>query len=1325
MPVPPRKYSPVPIWWWSGDEVTEERIAYQMEEMAGHGLYGAMIMNVAPVASLFGKDADNPSFMSPRWWELFEFTCKKAKKLGMFIWFYDQIGFSGANFQAQLVKKKPSYSGLKLESSETETAEGTLLGAPEGMELLAAFDKTEDPFLYLPVKDGKVSVEGGRKIRLVFCQKAGFDYFSEAGCRELLDQVHGEFERRCGQWFGDVIVGSFQDELPPMSTWGYDFAKQFQAEKGYDLIPNLIYLYEGEGKQAERTRRDYQDIRAKLSEKAFFRPFFEWHRARSLTCGIDQGGLARGGHTQDGIYYYADYMRNMRWYDNPGSDLMGESKIHSSIATICGRNRVWLESFHSTGWGGTLEETFDWLLPWYRSGANLYNPHGFYYSTKGGFWEWAPPSTCWRQPYWKHYRQFADTVTRMSAMLTGGEHVCEVGILYPSYAAQSMYSPLYQEAGMAGVDPRAEKIQSTYEHLIGLFNMHGRNEIGLMYEECRDFDIVAEFMVEEGLVGTGSYKMMILPYCTSIGAESAKMLVEFVKNGGTLLAVGVIPYAIEPEAETAVQELNTLFADKKAVLVEECDGVVPYLKKLGEPMVEAPVATMHRKRGTTNILFVPATKRLASEDMKLGLAGLPDMHSYNFSPDHYIRNMKVTIHNCKHPVYEMNLLNGEVEPAIFDRTGENVTVTLPFQAVPATILLWDETDFSDCGPSREKQSREIQKLSDTYQYQVIETMQNRYGDFTKPNFEGSPAMATWFFDHGIEGNAEIGKEQATFGRYAWMIQGAADELPGPASEMESASLLESVKGWMPVEYSKTRGINKDMLHLFTLGPSGHIPEEFLRVLPALEAGQGAQFRTGIQSEEEQSFVLAVGANCKKRIWLNGKEISCEDAGYLVMEPVTLQKGMNVLDLQFIAEEGIMVRGYYSGVVNAEEFARPEWLKTDDQPKVHDHYAFSCEFDLEELPVKTDISYGSANAICDFRINGERQDMMGGFKPYDSGGAENGISHYNGWKIGKKSITFDLTIKSAGSLTMDENEDAGAVENIGKGITGNVFFDGILQFADGTEKSILSGRGWKMRTPDGKTVEARMDPYARVGVSGLAANPASFFIRHRSCPLPGFEWLEEDKNITKTLDLQSDAGFGISQKEWFEWKIPSAATKAYLKLNGTGKLYLDGTECELADGAALMPGTEKAYYQARLEVTPLPGYTGGAIWQEPVTYETGGTGTICLGEWAEQGLESWSGGISYQLDTEIEKSKDGRTVLDLGAVRGTAEVSVNGSPAGSRFLSPYRFDITDYITEGVNHLTINVYNTLAPYMDAAGATRYVPAMQKVSGMFGPVTVQEER
>ena len=244
--------------------------------------------------------------------------------------------------------------------------------------------------------------------------------------------MHGEFARRLGTGSARVIVGSFQDELPSMPTWSATFAEEFLAGAATTVRRPARRLW----RPTVTCRRDYQRTRAELAEEAFFRPLAEWHAEHGLLNGCDQQDPARAGHPVEGVELYADYARTHRWFSAPGSDHHGDARIHSSLAHLYGRPRTWIEAFHSSGWGGTLEETFDWLLPWLRAGATLYNPHAVYYTTRAGWWEWAPPSTDWRQPYWRHHRVFADAVTRLCAALSLGRHLCDVAVLFPTATAR-------------------------------------------------------------------------------------------------------------------------------------------------------------------------------------------------------------------------------------------------------------------------------------------------------------------------------------------------------------------------------------------------------------------------------------------------------------------------------------------------------------------------------------------------------------------------------------------------------------------------------------------------------------------------------------------------------------------------------------------------------------------------------------------------------------------------------------------------------------------------------------------------------------------------
>jgi beta-galactosidase/beta-glucuronidase len=142
----------------------------------------------------------------------------------------------------------------------------------------------------------------------------------------------------------------------------------------------------------------------------------------------------------------------------------------------------------------------------------------------------------------------------------------------------------------------------------------------------------------------------------------------------------------------------------------------------------------------------------------------------------------------------------------------------------------------------------------------------------------------------------------------------------------------------------------------------------------------------------------------------------------------------------------------------------------------------------------------------------------------------------------------------------------------------------------------------------------------------------------------------------------------------------------------------------------------------IRVQTVPGFEGGAILRGPIAFELG-EGVMPFGDWQELGLTDFSGAVHYRqrLDVPPDRSGTRKVWLDLGTVRGTAEVFIGGQSAGVRVLAPYRFDVTDLVASGDNELEIVVTNTLAPYLDAVSPTPFVFPGQTVSGLFGPVRV----
>jgi hypothetical protein len=123
-------------------------------------------------------------------------------------------------------------------------------------------------------------------------------------------------------------------------------------------------------------------------------------------------------------------------------------------------------------------------------------------------------------------------------------------------------------------------------------------------------------------------------------------------------------------------------------------------------------------------------------------------------------------------------------------------------------------------------------------------------------------------------------------------------------------------------------------------------------------------------------------------------------------------------------------------------------------------------------------------------------------------------------------------------------------------------------------------------------------------------------------------------------------------------------------------------------------------------------------------------------------ERFAGAARYETMFDLPELKPGGWALDLGDVRESARVSVNGKPAGVVVAHPFRVEIGPYLREGRNELAIEVTNLSANRirdLDIKGVNwkkfhdiNFVSHLYKPfdastwelkpSGLLGPVTLQ---
>src|SRR5690606_17181104 len=76
----------VPLWWWEADSISKERITWELETLAAKGVKSVCPIQRSPARTY-------PESFSEKWWDMFEYTHKECKRLGMSLWLYDQVGY--------------------------------------------------------------------------------------------------------------------------------------------------------------------------------------------------------------------------------------------------------------------------------------------------------------------------------------------------------------------------------------------------------------------------------------------------------------------------------------------------------------------------------------------------------------------------------------------------------------------------------------------------------------------------------------------------------------------------------------------------------------------------------------------------------------------------------------------------------------------------------------------------------------------------------------------------------------------------------------------------------------------------------------------------------------------------------------------------------------------------------------------------------------------------------------------------------------------------------------------------------------------------------
>lgn len=631
----PGGYKTVPFWVWN-TRVTKELIDEQLRDYADKGFGGVF---VHPRYGLITE------YASEEWYSLVAYAEKRARKLGLDLWLYDEnsfpSGFGGGLVPAEMPSSYNEGSALKLHHQS-----------------ILKPDSTKEYLLVYLQRDSLVDITHrleefiGKKGDYLLFEKiyfpvsdwyAGYSYVDliKPGVTEKFIEVTMRgYEEHMRNAFGSAVPGIFTDEpniAPQGGTglirWTPDLFDQFYKRWNYKLGPNLISLID-DTQGSNQVRHNYYQLLLELFIDRWSKPWFEYTENNNLawTGHYWEHGWPSPHHGPDNMAMYA-------WHQVPGIDMLFNTREErpdqfgniravrelNSVANQLGRVRKLSETYGGSGWELDFEDmklNGDWE---YVLGVNLMNQHLSYQTLTGDRKHDFPQSISYQAPYWDEYPVMNAYFGRLSLALSAGEQINRTLVLEPTSSAWMSYS----------VDPEKSDLSFINDDFSNLLEVFESDQI--------EYDLGSENIIRdqgsiEGelfIVGKRKYNYVIIPrYMNNLNSETADLLEEYLSNGGIVISLCKPPEFIDGVHDTKCKDWTARFSEQWYSVIG-CDDprLINYLRSddfiVGE-QEGGNLLHMRRQLEDGQLLFLVNSDKQENCFVRLILQG-KDMLSMNLN----------------------------------------------------------------------------------------------------------------------------------------------------------------------------------------------------------------------------------------------------------------------------------------------------------------------------------------------------------------------------------------------------------------------------------------------------------------------------------------------------------------------------------------------------------------------------------------------------------------------------------------------------------------------------------------------------------------------
>ena len=530
----PNKYKPFPFWSWN-DELEEKELVNQINWMHENGIGGFF---------MHARGGLTTPYLGDKWFKCVEACLKRAQKLGMEAYAYDENGWP---------------SGF---------AGGELLKEEENLDQYLSYKIGEfDPNAYISydISGSKLArTDRGNNVLNVYLHTSNstVDICNKEVIKKFLESTHEKYKKH------DIyknLKGFFTDE-PQLYRWGTPYTrvlpKYFKEKYNEDVIEKLGLLFiEKDG---------YRDFRYKywkslqdLMLHSFAEQIYNW---------CDKNGYKLTGHYVEENYLYqqmwgcAGIMPLYEYEHIPGCDWLGRwidfdanPKQVSSVCAQLNKKQAMSEMFACVGWDATpleLKHIAEYLMV---NGVNIICHHLLPYSEHGqrkrDYPEHYSKVNAWVE---KDFKSFNDFFSSLGYLLSNSKEIVNVGVLQPIRSCYFNYKR----------DNDAQSVEEIDQAYKGALNLLGTKHIPY---HLLDETIMAKHAHVEGkrlIVGSCSYDYVILPGVVyTMDEETEALLRTYINNGGKILLLGNKPTYLEGQPfEYCYLKTNTSLEEIKASL---------------------------------------------------------------------------------------------------------------------------------------------------------------------------------------------------------------------------------------------------------------------------------------------------------------------------------------------------------------------------------------------------------------------------------------------------------------------------------------------------------------------------------------------------------------------------------------------------------------------------------------------------------------------------------------------------------------------------------------------------------------------------------------